>query len=147
MTTADLIEGAAETPMHEHVAHFWHLLETEQHVRILLDMRRTSLTGPSWWDSSSFSNDVAKAILADYQALQARHELALCVLERARTILGNMAMENVGLLNFVRRWPISHEPLRTDAKNLLPEIGRVLKAALQAVKVPARSQSLPKETR
>ncbi len=48
------------------------------------------------------------------------------VLERARTILGNMAQENEPGV-FVRRWPINHEPLRADARNLLPEIDGVLK--------------------
>lgn len=49
----------------------------------------------------------------------------IAVLRRANTILGNMAMENEGAI--FRRWPISHEPLRGDAKNLLPEIDAVLK--------------------
>lgn len=47
------------------------------------------------------------------------------VLERARTILGNMAQENEGAI--FNRWPISHEPLRADAKGLLPEIDDVLR--------------------
>lgn len=51
------------------------------------------------------------------------------VLERARTILGNMAQENEGAI--FNRWPISHEPLRTDARGLLPEIDRVLGTAYQ----------------
>jgi hypothetical protein len=48
------------------------------------------------------------------------------VLERCRTILGNMALENASGV-FTRRWPINHEPLRADAKNLLPEIDDALK--------------------
>ena len=48
------------------------------------------------------------------------------VLERCRTILGNMALENPRGV-FVRRWPINHEPLRADANNLLPDIDGVLK--------------------
>ncbi len=45
-------------------------------------------------------------------------------LMRARTVLGNMAAENEGAIFF--RWPISHEPLRSDAKNLLPVIDEAL---------------------
>lgn len=42
------------------------------------------------------------------------------LLERCRTVLGNMAMENPGSWFF--RWPIHHEPLRADARELLPLI-------------------------
>ncbi len=46
------------------------------------------------------------------------------LLERCRTVLGNMAQEREGFWNslFGRRWPINHEPLRHDARNLLPLI-------------------------
>ena len=46
------------------------------------------------------------------------------LLERCRTVLGNMAQERDGFWNslFGRRWPINHEPLRGDARNLLPLI-------------------------
>lgn len=49
-------------------------------------------------------------------------------LERCRTVLANMAAENEGWVVW-RRWPISHEPLRNDARNLLPVIDRALKSA------------------
>lgn len=49
------------------------------------------------------------------------------VLERAQTILGNMADENEGAI--FNRWPISHEPLRADARALLPEIAAALEAS------------------
>jgi hypothetical protein len=52
------------------------------------------------------------------------------ILERARTILGNMALEHPpdnGWSFYIRsRWPISHEPLRADAKGLLPVINEAL---------------------
>jgi hypothetical protein len=48
------------------------------------------------------------------------------VLERCRTILSNMAEENEGGGMFIPRWPIDHEPLRADAKNLLPLIDAAL---------------------
>jgi hypothetical protein len=46
------------------------------------------------------------------------------LLSRARTVLGNLAAENERpWWNFwTPRWPISHEPLRADAKNLVREI-------------------------
>lgn len=47
------------------------------------------------------------------------------LLARARTILNNMAWEREG--SIFRRWPISHEPLRADAKNLLPLIDEALR--------------------
>lgn len=57
-------DQACETPMSDHVADFWKLIETE-HVRILVDIRRDHDEGqPPHWDSSSFSNDVAKALVA-----------------------------------------------------------------------------------
>lgn len=48
----------------------------------------------------------------------------LGLLERTRTILGNMAAERDGFWNSLvgRRWPVNHEPLRNDARNLLPLI-------------------------
>lgn len=45
-------------------------------------------------------------------------------LTRAQTVLANMAQENEGAI--FNRWPISHEPLRADAKALLPLINEVL---------------------
>jgi hypothetical protein len=45
-------------------------------------------------------------------------------LGRCRSVLGNMAMENEGAI--LNRWPISHEPLRSDARNLLPVIDAAL---------------------
>lgn len=46
------------------------------------------------------------------------------LLERCRTVLGNMALENEGAWFF--RWSISHEPLRNDAKHLVPLIDEAL---------------------
>jgi hypothetical protein len=46
-------------------------------------------------------------------------------LERARTVLGNMALENEGAI--FNRWPINHEPLRADAKGLLPMIDEAIR--------------------
>lgn len=53
-------------------------------------------------------------------------------LERCRTVLGNMALENEGAI--FNRWPIGHEPLRADAKGLLPVIEAALPTSDQTVK-------------
>ena len=47
------------------------------------------------------------------------------LLKRCQTVLGNMAKENEGAI--FNRWPISHEPLRSDAKHLVPLIDTYLK--------------------
>jgi hypothetical protein len=51
----------------------------------------------------------------------------VCAIHRARTILANMAEENPNAGVFASRWPISHEPLRADARNLLPELNEILR--------------------
>lgn len=59
-----------ETSMSDHIAYFWRLLETE-HVRILIDIRRDHDEGqPPHWDSASFPDDVAKALVASRAAAQ-----------------------------------------------------------------------------
>jgi hypothetical protein len=59
---------ACETPMSDHVARFWQTISSE-HVRILIDIRRDHDEGqPPHWDSASFSNEVAKALVADHQS-------------------------------------------------------------------------------
>lgn len=45
-------------------------------------------------------------------------------LERAQIVLTNMAAENEGAI--FNRWPINHEPLRSDARHLLPVIAAAL---------------------
>lgn len=45
---------------------------------------------------------------------------------RARTVLASMAKENEGAM--FNRWPIHHEPLRADARHLLPVIDEALSA-------------------
>jgi hypothetical protein len=63
---------AAETPLADHVARFWKHLETET-VRIVLDLKRTvghdAPDGPTtYWDSATFSDEVAKALVAERAA-------------------------------------------------------------------------------
>lgn len=72
MKISDEAVGATETPMSDHVARFWQLLKTE-HVRILINMRREigidAPDGPiEYWDGASFSDEVAKALIADHAA-------------------------------------------------------------------------------
>ena len=53
-----------ETPMSDHIEDFWKLLATE-HVRIIIDIRRDHDEGQTpHWDSTSFPDDVAKALVA-----------------------------------------------------------------------------------
>lgn len=67
-----------------------------------------------------------KEALAEQLAARARErEAFINVLTRCRTVLGNMALEREGAI--FNRWPISHEPLRADAKNLLQLIDEVLR--------------------
>lgn len=59
-------------------------------------------------------------------------------LDRCLTILGNMAMENEGAI--FRRWPINHEPLRADARGVLPVLHAVYDEINQHLgRVPAPS--------
>jgi hypothetical protein len=56
-----------------------------------------------------------------------REERLVRLLERARNILANMAAENEPRIAFgFQRWPVHHEPLRADAKNILPAIDAAL---------------------
>jgi len=64
---------------------------------------------------------------AKQRTLEAKLDRAIGALTRARTVLGNMALEREGAI--FRRWPISHEPLRADARGLLPVIDEVLAEA------------------
>jgi len=50
------------------------------------------------------------------------------LLARCRIVLGNMARENTtGWRAIFNRWPIHHEPLRNDARNLVPAIDQALR--------------------
>lgn len=61
---------------------------------------------------------------AEVEELRRERDKLLYVVDRCRTVLSNMARENEGAIFF--RWPINHEPLRHDARNLLPLIDEVL---------------------
>lgn len=74
----------------------------------------------SFTERANVERAKAAAALA---SLAEQNERILGLLARAQTILANMALENEGAI--FNRWPINHEPLRADAKNLLPEIMKV----------------------
>lgn len=58
-------DPACKTPMSDHVDRFWRLLE-EGNVRILIDTYHPEgFGGEGHWTSSTFPDDVAKAILAE----------------------------------------------------------------------------------
>ena len=57
--------GQAETPMSDHIARFWKLL-AEGKVRILVDTETDGFGGRGYYTSSSFSDAVAKALVADH---------------------------------------------------------------------------------
>ena len=69
--------------------------------------------------------------LRDGQAAEALLREAGGVVRRARNVLNNMAMENKGAWWPSARWPIHHEPLRSDAKNVVPVLDAFL-AKLEA---------------
>ena len=63
---------ACETPTQDHIERFWRLLSEEKNVRILIDMHRPeSFGGAGHWDSSTFSNDIAKALVAERDHMRA----------------------------------------------------------------------------
>jgi hypothetical protein len=68
------------------------------------------------------SPDHTAGLIALVEGMERERERdeARALLERCRTVLGNMARENEGAI--FNRWPINHEPLRADARNLLPLI-------------------------
>lgn len=66
------------------------------------------------------SPDHTSGLIALVEGMAAERDEARALLERCRTVLGNMARENEGAI--FNRWPINHAPLRADARNLLPLI-------------------------
>lgn len=58
-----------------------------------------------------------------------RNEALRNALGCCRTVLNNMALEHTtGWRSIFARWPINHEPLRSDARNLLPIVDDVMAA-------------------
>lgn len=83
--------------------------------------------GEDWSPAAPSPSPASAPSPADAKTLAATQELldkALNVLGRCHTVLFNMAKENEGAI--FNRWPIHHEPLRSDARNLLPLIDEVL---------------------
>lgn len=69
LTKQSELKNCTETPMSDHVDRFWRLLETET-VRLSVNIRREighdAPDGPTvYYDCSTFSDDVAKALIKD----------------------------------------------------------------------------------
>lgn len=81
----------------------------------------------AWGDGDEFFEDHDHLYDAGWDNPETA-EAKTALLERCRTVLANMAAEREGFWAsfFGRRWPISHEPLRADAKGLLPLLNEVL---------------------
>lgn len=71
--TSEAVERAALTPMSDHVARFWRLLKDET-VYISVNIRRDHEDGIPHYDTSQFSSEAAKALVADRAALAAQGE-------------------------------------------------------------------------
>lgn len=85
--------------------------------------------------------------MSETEGVTPAEERALSLLLRCNTVLGNMAWEREGFWNslFGRRWVISDEPLRADAKGLLPEIEKVMADANERAKAAFRSSFMAKD--
>ncbi|UGB26399.1 hypothetical protein LPC10_01925 [Methylorubrum sp. B1-46] len=63
----------------------------------------------------------------EIERLQNENENLRHALDRTRNVLNNMAMEHeTGWRSIFARWPIHHEPLRSDARGLLPVVDAAL---------------------
>lgn len=107
---SDLI-AAGVVPMSEHVERFWRYLETET-VRVLVDKRREMGNGCVYHDSSSFPDDVAKALVADRKAQSLSLSEAGEEIERLRAALGK-----------VEHWAESRCPCSNEEPNPCPLCG------------------------
>lgn len=81
----------------------------------------------AWGDGDEFFEDHDHLLDAGWLTpddASARDQL----LRRCRTVLANMALERPGFWASLlgRRWPINHEPLRGDARNLVPLIDELI---------------------
>lgn len=102
------MDVAAEVPVTELAANFWKLISTN-HVRILVDMRRVighdNDQQSVYWDGASFSNEVAKALVAGHGrepvegALQAIQFVMIEAVEGIRPISNNEANQIVAALS------------------------------------------------
>jgi hypothetical protein len=103
-------EQAAQTPMSDHVARFWQLL-SEGKVRILIDIHRPdSFGGLGHWDSSSFPDDVANALVAERQSLvgvEREDDLAAKIAEKlAEPVFVEMKERLDANINWPRYLPV-----------------------------------------
>ena len=76
-----------------------------------------------WIEENTITTAMLEKIAEEMKQQRAEIERLRDALRRAETILSNMAEENNSMFD---RWPIHHEPLRADARNLLPQIRAAL---------------------
>lgn len=91
-------QGECETPMSDHVDRFWRYL-AEGKVRIMVDMfRPDSFGGTGHWDSASFQDDAAKAVLSDHRkAVKALESIALLDEADGRELTAGHALKAVAI--------------------------------------------------
>src|SRR4051812_12607103 len=77
----DTREAATQTPMSDHIARFWHLLETEDVYISLHISRARDGTQPPHWDTSHFPADVAKALVQDRVGKDTEREISVVWLD------------------------------------------------------------------
>jgi hypothetical protein len=92
-------------------------------------------TGAENEAKTMINENMLRGSLDHIARLTKERDALIHVLNRCKMILSNMALENEG--SFFNRWPIHHEPLRSDAKHLLPLIDATLDA------VPEPDEILP----
>ena len=93
-------------------------------MEALADADRAEAEVARLTEMDAYNTDIIARFEAKLTAAEARISDLEVVLHSSRTILGNMAAENKDAI--FNRWPIKHEPLRADARNLLPLIDKVL---------------------
>lgn len=102
-------------------------------VRRLLAVTEGERAKPSLYDRA----------IASRLAWREEAEKLARLLVRCRTVLGNMAEENEGAI--FNRWPISHEPLRADAKGLVPLLDEALSSHHKAFMASLKSTTDPEQ--
>lgn len=129
----------AETPMADHIERFWNLLATE-HVRILIDIRKPHEAGSGimyHWDSASFPDDVAKALVAQRGTSAAM----VCMTEPAEIlVLAENIIEHGDNVAYPSR--ASSQYVRKVMRSLVEAFRDIESRALHAESVLAEQDSI-----
>ena len=138
--------GAATVSTEEYAARFWHLIASND-VRVLVDMRRVIKhddgTETEYWDSASFGNEAAKALIAGHgrepvsDALQAIQFVMIEAAEGIRPISNNEANQIVAALSSAgysieRRVPVTEYEACKEAAELAHEKTAMLRRVMEA---------------